>query len=705
MRPRSGGWTGCSVAGSTIDEAHQAGAPGMGLLEPLPGLVMPVPKRSLLRPWLAGAAGLLAIGAGATGSALAQGDVRPRWEVIPDQPDWRVMRPAPSQARRQIASEAAALASEILVLPHAQRNRPRDLSAFPDHVHFLPYVSHEDVLDLNGGPAVFTALHLAAAGYPDAVRQLEQALRDQPDGRFPGARVAISILLGHPPPPLDPDGDGMLVVLVRLSLLDQSALRGDHGALRANLLQVYTEFHRALVQAFPDSPIGLRTPEQFTADHFLEILNGLGKLSVASETVQREGLLKSCEPSGSAAVGVVEQLAMAGRWAEASALLAGADRTCLPPLLTGFIFDAFVRAGQGPLLDSAIRTALEAPPSEPSIRHKASELIGLLAARGYADLAEREIALQRAAGNSLLPSIEGVLAATALVSGERDKVIRYWGALDQMTNGDLDQIAAVVAVVGLSADPEGPWRERAVAWLGLDQETLDRQIARHIDMLDPGRVADSPTMAALTRHYLDMDISPEMVRDHPLPLLPTAFSRLEMRLAAGEEAEVLEEIRSGHEHSAEDLAAAAMIAADFYGDAALFGRLQDLAGEMATRSSKPDHDRSSRNAHSGAGLCMVPVLGLHVPEHRRKALEMLLDADLFADDRLVDHCRAAAAYQLALLGSFDDAVRAARAVANPAFRAVALASTLAAPLPPEAREWERRMKLNGAPAYRPMPVQ
>lgn len=388
-------------------------------------------------------------------------------------------------------------------------------------------------------------------------------------------------------------------------------------------------------------------------------------------------------------------------------MLADADRTCLKPILSGLTFNVFARAGQKPLLEGAVRTALEASHAERSTPHRASELIGLLAVRGLGNLAAQEMALQRAAGNSLIPSIEGVLAAHALVTGERDKVIRDWGALDQLAGGDLDQIAAVVAVVGLSSDPEGPWRERAVAWLGLDQETLDRKIARHIHMLDPARIAESPTLVAMARRYMDMDIRLDVDIALPLPLLPSDFSSLQLQLATGQEAEAMEDIRSWHDHSAADLAAAAMIAAEIYGDVALFGRLQDLAGEMAARhgSSNQVEDRIGLIVPRGAGLCMVPVLGLHVPEHRRKALEMLLDADVFADDWLVDHCRAAAAYQLALLGSFDDAVRAARAVGNPTLRAVALASTLAAPLPPEALDWERRMKLNGAPAYRPMPVQ
>lgn len=152
---------------------------------------------------------------------------------------------------------------------------------FPDYIAFLPYVG-VDILDLNGGLAVFTALSLASSGYPDEVRQIDQALRDQPGERFGGALAATGILLGELPPALGSDADGLLVSLVDLSVLHPSSLRGDHGGLRTNLLQfyldqssprrdygalrtslvqVYTEMRLALKHAEPDWVIGLRPPE------------------------------------------------------------------------------------------------------------------------------------------------------------------------------------------------------------------------------------------------------------------------------------------------------------------------------------------------------------------------------------------------------------------------------------------------------------
>lgn len=658
------------------------------------------------RRWLAAAVSLMAVGAGAAGAAWAQEGPRVRWDVIDDLPPVQIIRPVPTEQQRQVASEAAALAATHAASTDSQLALTLESASIEGYSHLLPYFDYHETLADPGGLMLLTAFHLYRAEQTDALRQLDQALEGHPDRSLDSARHAIGILLGRAPPPPESltslSGRQALVFIAFWMLIDRSVIQGDLDAAGAH---AHAMFQYAVDADVFRSPVSLRrarpspepSPERMTAALMATRLGELGQLTRASEMIRREALLQGCGvliPSVSAPV---EQLVEAARWAEAADLIASADRSCLPALLARYSTDRFERAGQGRLLRNAIQTALVRPPGRASSDHDFRELLVILLSQGLIEAAEREITLQRELEGPLDAYIEGALAAAAVVRGDRVRVERYWGPLDQLTGGDTAEIAALVAMIGLSSDPAGPWRERAVAWLGLEAAELDQAIARYIRLLDPGRVATSPALASLVRRVVAADREPELQSESGMLDLESGYSLLELRFAAGDGDVVLEEIRTGELGAVNGLLQAAVIAVYVHRDPVLLHRVMALAEEIAGLSARRAFAAAGAPSYSANGLCLVAILALDVAGQADRALELLFNPALVSEDLLIDHCLAGAAGKLAAQGDTEGALKAARAVVSPSIRALALAAAVGPREPPALVDWLQRMRANGVP--------
>lgn len=654
------------------------------------------------RQLAAAAASLAAVCAGAAGAAWAQDSARVRWEVIADISPLPVIRHVPTGAQRQIASEAATLAAT-----HASGQRLRSVQLlwqdFGVQVDDLfPYFGREDILAQPGGPLVMTALHLSRSGHPEAVRLLERLLEEAPDRNLETARLALGMLLGEPPPPPAEVArtDDLDLILMALFLPnDMSILRSELDGTRAPFLATAGYLLELVNHLSEDGPPLDQLSSERIADTLLVVaLAELGQLSRASDIIRRGGLLQGCSDRTPAVDSAVESLVEAARWAEAADLIASADRSCLTPLLGRYSTDRFVRAGQGPLLRDAIETALARRPAEPSAQSGVTDLFLTLLRQGMIEAAERELALQRELGAPVEPFLDGALAAAAVVRGDRVRVERYWGTLDRLTGGDTGQIADLVAMFALSLDPEGPWKERAVNWLGLDAVEVDHATARYIRLLDPGRVALSPALATLVRRVAAGDVEPSPRSDGRWVDMRPEYTMLELRFAAGDADVVLEEIRAGELRAAAGLVEAAFIAVDDYRDPVLSVRILALTEDIARLSASADAAPAGATSYAVNGLCAVAIVALQMPEYASRALDLLLSPDLLREDGMIDHCRAGAAMELAHLGDPVGALRAARAVEDPSIRAIALAAAIGPAMPPAWLDWAQRMHTNGRPA-------
>lgn len=657
-----------------------------------------------MRRLMAAAASLMAVCAGAAGAAWAQDSARVRWEVIADISPLPAIRHVPTEAQRQIASEAATLAAQASGQGfRAPRFLWQDLGVAVDDR--LPYFGVSFSLSQPGGPSVMTALHLLRSGHPEAVQLLQRLLEERQDRSLGTARLAIGMLSGEPPPSpaqLARINELDLMLLALVLPFEVSSIQGDLDAARAQALVTGNYLLELVAHLSEDGPpLDHPSAERIADTLVVTALVEWGQLSSASEIIRRGGLLQGCNDAAPGVETDVERLVEAARWAEAASLIASADRSCLTPLLGRYSTDRFVRAGQGPLLRDAIETALARRPAEPSAQSGVTDLFLTLLRQGLIEAAERELALQRELGAPVEPFLDGALAAAAVVRGDRVRVERYWGTLDRLTGGDTGQIADLVAMFALSHDPEGPWRERAVNWLGLDAVELDHATARYIQLLDPGRVALSPALAGLVRRVAAGDIEPSPRSGGRWVDMRPEYSMLELRFAAGDADVVLEEIRAGELRAAAGLVEAAFIAMDDYRDPVLSVRILALTEDIARLSASADAAPAGATSYAVNGLCAVAIVALQMPEYASRALDLLLSPDLLREDGMIDHCRAGAAMELADLGDPVGALRAARAVEDPSIRAIALAAAIGPAMPPALLDWARRMHTNGRPA--PLP--
>lgn len=677
------------------------------------------------------AASALALGALTAGAAVAQSDAagsRPViasviTPVIAGAPLLIMAPPAPTDAQRAVALEAARLAvahpvsKTDLALLDGQLGfarpvqRPGEIASFID---LGSYGLGPVKLDDGIGTIMHVALRLYLAGHEAAVRDMAGALSDTRHPYTEPARHAVPVLLGNAPPPQierhgaeQNDFAARAMTLAAHDRVTAVAMALAALAERALWSSGQVEPARPLVRAahdYTDAGIAatLPDPSQFNPDSNARaqasIMNWLvaaGRLEDAFRLGQDRGLPANC--TGQRGYGelwpLMDNLAVARQWPQLMELVAASNRHCLEDILVSRVAALARDAGQGDALLAALRTALARPVSRDSSE---PVLVEALASRGFLEEAEQEIAASRAAGKLVTVNSRAVLAAAAVVRGDRPMLDRHWNALDQVTNGEADALAEQVVVAAVMAGmATGDWRGRAVDWLGVDEADLDRALSIYVRLIDPGAARRSPALAALVSRALAARSEPE-----GWPIRPFSAYRLaDLQLVVWNREQPLLEtawFRSLDVASVVDLADAA---AGWYNDPALLEQLLTLVETRAwpiaeSRGSGPA-PRRDWLLERASGRCFVAVRALDQPGAMPKAVAMLARADLFQDDRLQNHCRVRAAAVLALRGHADDAMRVARATVDPSARALALAYSLAAPLPPELVAWHDRMRGRG----------
>lgn len=646
----------------------------------------------------------------AASPAMAQDVNPPRWDVVADVP-YRP-KPAPVSDPATLALVAAAVTGAASGAPMPNLNA---MIAFSDQAGVSDVLLSSHSLELastDWGLLLLIGITLAEGGDRQAAEAMARSLSSSADSNWKLAGQALAYAMGgalpdRPPVPRSgrsqPDESqawlrmvsraGVVRILAALDATDtQQALQ-----LAAQAMADLEQFRSN--SPFPgrfQRPDGFRLHE---AGAVISALQAGGHLAEAAAVVVQSGLLERCNRLSDPVADLISSLANAGRWSEALALIARSDLSCLTHVLGHGVPMEFLRAGKGAELGAVISAVLAAHAEggqgdDPLARKTAERLTMNLAIWGFTQQAHDFLVAQRQIGHIEDESLWGLLAVSAIISGDQAMAQRYWAILDEHTGGDAEQIAYFVAMMGIACDPGGPWRARAKAWLGLDDEVLDRATARAIRHLSPEWVVGDPALSHLVRTVLASGIEASLsMREGEERRLELAKSRLELLLAAGAKAHVLRQLEAGLTDELPLLIAAAKAATTSLDDAALMRQLMDLAEARLIAPERPgprDNDYSARN-----GACTVAVVALDLAQTRAEAIGRLTDGAGLSGDPMLQLCRLSAVRTLALLGDRAGAMAMVRLIDVPSLALLAEALAFARPVGSEWEAWNAQMNRNG----------
>lgn len=646
----------------------------------------------------------------AASPAMAQDINPPRWDVVADVP----YRPKPARVTDPDSLALVAVAVTVAASGAPTPNLEA-MQAFAERAGVRDMLMSSQTLELastDWGLLFLIGLTLVEAGDRQAAEAMAGSLSSSADRNWKLAGQALAYALGGalPERPRQSRSGRARPDMIRAwqIMVSRAAAARIMSVIDAadtqEALRLAPQLLSTLEQVRGNQPLPRQMNREDVSRYIqaglvVSTLQARGHLAEASAAVVEAGLLERCNRMTEPVADLISGLATAGRWSEALALIARSDLSCLNQVLGHGAPMAFLRAGKRAELGAVISAVLAAhlaggPGDDPVTRDLEARLTVNLVTWGFTEQAHDFLVGQRRIGRVQDEGLWGLLAVSAIISGDQAMAQRYWAAIDAQMGGDLEPIAFFVAMVALKSDPGGPWRARAEAWLGLEEEVLDRATALSITDLSPDWVVGDPELSRLVRTVLVSGIEASLsMHEDEERQLELALGRLELLLAAGAKADVLRQLEAGLTYELPLLIAAAQAATTTLDDAALVRQLMDLAEARLIAPERPGSEDNDYSARKGA--CTVAVVALDLAQTRAEAVQRLTDGAGLAGDPMLQLCRLTAVRSLAAWGDRAGASAMARLIDIPSLALLAEAIAFVRPVGPEWEAWIAQMHRNG----------